>query len=143
MNESQNHHKFKSNRKLAIIVAVIVLLAIAAAVYIAPGLFLPDGTEKFTGVKQEVAKMALSFEHMNSRISPMPEYMQQIHVDGVRAISSDEKSKYCTNPDYVSDDPNDIRYYAVEMSIHKPGADTKSVTGYACDWLQFDFGYIK
>jgi len=74
----------------------------------------------------------------------MPSFTQQIHVDEVRAISPDEKTKYCTNSAYVSDDPNDPRYYAVVMSLHKLfDASSKSVTQYGCSFLQFDEGYFK
>jgi len=127
-----------------ILIGAAALVALALAAGGAFALFRHDGTEKLTGAKQEVAKKALSFEQKNSSVSPMPSFTQQIHVDEVRAISSDEKTKYCTNSAYVSDDPNDPRYYAVVMSLHKLfEAESKSVTELGCDFLQLDEGYFK
>ncbi len=141
-NTAQGSQNRKPIKKIILVTGLILAIAIAT---IAIALAMrSDGTEELTGVKQDVAKKALSFERKHSSVSPMPSFTQQIQVDDVRAISADEKSKYCTNPAYISDNPNDPRYYAVVMSLHKLfEAEPKSATQYGCNFLQFDEGYLK
>jgi hypothetical protein len=118
---------------------IIVLLGLTAASFA----MRPDGTEQLTGAKQDAAKKAISFEEKNSSISPMPSFLRQLHVDEVRAITSDEKAQYCNNAAYISDDPNDAKYYAVVISSQKLFEAKITTTQYACNFLQFDEGYLK
>ena len=117
-----------------------VLLLVVLVWFISPN----DGVNNFSGAQKIVATSAVNFEHKNSSISPLPEFLQHIHVDEVRPITQTEKNQYCTNPAYTSDSTSDPHHYAVVMSLHRLfDPNVKTVVEYGCSFLQFDPNYLK
>lgn len=135
--------KLSTLQKIGIVIgaifAVLQTIIIVIGVFVAFLVLKPNGTEKFTGAKKDAATKAIDFERRDASVEPLPSFMLQVHANAVRPVTASEKAKYCTNPAYTTNNPNDFRYYAVDLSVHKVfESTTQKFTMYICDILRFD-----
>ena len=103
------------SKKLAPILGlcILALILVWAIITIAYPLFLGDGLSSYSGAKRTIAERILKLQHLTFTSSPAPDFVQQVHIDNVRPVTQTEISKYCTDPSYVTNDPNNYRYYTV------------------------------
>jgi hypothetical protein len=139
MNTNPVQPRPKPSKTVIIGLSVAAIFVAFVLIGLAP-ILRGDGTASLVGAKKDIAEKAINFERHNSSISPMPSFLRQAHVDEVRPIRSDEKAKYCSDPERTSDDPSNPYYYVVTLRLQwlfgldKP----RIVTEYGCDFTRFD-----
>jgi len=94
-------------------VCILVLISVWAIITVAYPLFLGDGLSGYNGTKRTIAERILKLQYLTFTPSPAPSFVQQVHIDDVRPVTQTEISKYCTDPNYITSDPNNYRYYTV------------------------------
>jgi hypothetical protein len=106
----------KISAKRIISAVVITFLGFWVAATVLVPLVIGDNLGAYKGAAREVSQKLLAMQHHEIDSSPTPDFTLQLHIDNVRAVSAQEKSKYCSDPDYISNDPNNYHYYAVTIS---------------------------
>ncbi len=95
-----------------------------------------DGVDQFQGIERTVAQKAVATERMEDNNDPLPWFIRPGRAIEVRPITDAEKALYCK--DNSSDDPNDERYYAVELRLQELfGFDSQVTTRYPCVFLRY------
>lgn len=93
-----------------ILLALVVWIILTVVIPIIQG----DSLNNYNGVKEEAAASALdtTIRHIDNK----SRWAYYFHVDEVRPVTDSEKSQFCQNSPYATNNPNDIGYYTVIIS---------------------------
>lgn len=106
----------KFSRKWRIAVTTLIALFVLSVPAVIVPSRMSDGTERYSGIKQEVARRALK-DISNYCATPLPPYRPILVVEDVRPAKPNEQGNRCTRPGEISPDPNDPWHYTVVVSV--------------------------
>jgi|GEM_PF-4670916 len=121
----------------------LILALIWLALTVATPLVKGTGVEKFSGIERLLAQDMVDVTRsvngpMHSTVKP-PDFMFQIHIDDIHAVTKDEVRTFCqgVNPAYITYNSQDRHYYTIVVTEQYLLSLGKKVTYVGCNHTDY------